>query len=404
MRTLNTKDPKAGQKGTHSDNRLSLIQDILAKLISFDTTSRLSNLAIIQWIEAQLAPLGAELIRIPNSTGDKANLWARLGPDVPGGIVLSGHTDVVPVDGQDWVTDPFMLTESDGLLYGRGTCDMKSFIALCLAFAPEIAKIDLKRPVHFAFSHDEEVGCQGAPAMIDEIVRRGAAPSAVWVGEPSEWQVISRHKGIVLTEVEVTGREAHSSLPDEGVSAIGEAVGLMAKVIEIAEGLKREAQPDSDFATPYPTLTIGEVGGGTASNILARQCRFLFDMRCPPGFDVDAVLAPFLAEAERVDASIKARAPEGGVSVTRLTHVPPLDADPGSAAETLLRALTGDNSMRAVGYTTEAGQFRAAGFPSVICGPGSIEQAHKPNEFLAVSELERGVAVFEGLVARLRSA
>lgn len=380
---------------------LSTVTQLLGKLISFDTTSRNSNLDIIDWLEHQLAPLGAACRRISNTAGDKANLWARLGPDRAGGLVLSGHTDVVPVDGQDWHTDPFSMTEIDGQLFGRGTCDMKGFIALCLAYAPAFAKLDLYRPIHFAFSFDEEVGCQGAPLMIDQMVADGARPDAVWVGEPTLWQVVSGHKGIMLTEVVVTGKEAHSSLPALGVSANGEAVDLMGLLRDLERDLAANADPESPFDPPYPTLSIGELKGGTATNILARECKFLFDLRCPPGYDPDAILAPFLDAAAAKDASLKSRFPECGVQVTKLTNVPPLAPDEDNAAESLVRALTGDNALRAVAYATEAGQFHQAGMASVICGPGSIDQAHTPNEFIDVAQLSQGVEVFNKLLRRL---
>lgn len=379
----------------------SNVRDVLDRLISFDTTSRYSNLDLVDWIEAQLVPLGAVCRRIPNEAGDKTNLWARIGPDVPGGLVLSGHTDVVPVDGQDWRTDPFALTEVDGLLYGRGTSDMKGFIALCLAFAPALARLDLPRPVHFAFSYDEEVGCQGAPSMIRDITARGAAPKAVWVGEPTLWQVVSGHKGIVLTEVVVTGREAHSSLPHLGLSAVGEAVDLMAILREIEADLTANAPEESLFYPPQPTLSIGEVSGGTATNILARRCRFVFDLRCSPGHDPDEILAPFYIAADAIDKRMKARFADCGVAVKQLTNAPPLEVDIDSPAETLLRALTGDNARRAVSYATEAGQFRQAGISSVICGPGSIDQAHIPNEWIDPGELVKGIEIFEALIAHL---
>lgn len=380
------------------------VRQLLESLIAFDTTSRLSNLALIDWIEAQLEPLGAVCKRIPNQDGTKANLWVRFGPDAPGGIVLSGHTDVVPIDDQDWATDPFELTEKDGLLFGRGTSDMKSFIALCLAFAPEISRLTLTRPVHFAFSYDEEVGCQGAPSMIEQIVAHGARPDAVWVGEPSLWQVVSGHKGIMVTEVDVIGREAHSSLPHLGVSAIGEAIDLMKVLRDIAAELSTRGPDGSPFEPSYPTLTIGQLDGGTAHNILAGHCQFGFDLRCPPGFDPEQILAPFYAAADETDARLKKRFPECGVNVTRVSNVPSLAPDPDNAAETLVRALTGDNALRAVSYATEAGQFYAAGLPAVICGPGSIDQAHKPNEFIDPAQLVQGVDIFAKLVKRLETA
>ena len=380
---------------------LSTVTSILDRLIAFDTTSRNSNLDAIEWIEDQLRPLGAAMQRIENSTRDKSSLWARIGPDVPGGVILSGHTDVVPVDGQDWHTDPFAMTEKAGRLYGRGTSDMKGFIALCLAFAPKFAELDLQRPIHFAFSYDEEVGCQGAPHMIAKMVEQGARPDAVWVGEPTLWQVVSGHKGIRLTEVIVTGKEAHSSLPHLGVSANGEAVDLMVVLRNIQRDLIEAADPESPFDPPYPTMTIGELNGGTATNILARECKFLFDLRCPPGYKPDEILAPFMNAANEKDAALKARFEDCGVQVTTLTDVPFLTPGTDNPAETLLRALTGDNALRAVAYATEAGQFHQAGMPSVICGPGSIDQAHTPNEFIDISQLAEGVEIFKKFVQRL---
>lgn len=379
------------------------VSDLLAKLVSFDTTSRNSNLDLITWVEEQLMPLGFDCRRIENSEGDKSNLWARIGPDIPGGLVMSGHSDVVPVDGQPWETDPFNMTEIDGRLFGRGTSDMKGFLALCLAFAPRFSALDLKKPIHFAFSYDEEVGCQGAPLMIDDMVERGARPDAVWVGEPTLWQVVSGHKGIMLTKVVVTGREAHSSLPHLGVSANGEAVDLMVRLREIEKDLAVNADPDSPFDPPYPTLSIGQLNGGTATNILARECEFHFDLRCPPGYDPDEVLEPFLGAAAEKDAALKARFPECGVEVTKYTDVPGLAPGENNAAETLARALTGDNALRAVSYATEAGQFHQAGMPAVICGPGSIDQAHKPNEFIDKAQLAEGVKVFDDLIAHLQT-
>lgn len=382
-------------------SQLDHVIETLRQLIAFDSTSRYSNLAIIEWLEEKFAPLGADMVRIENSTGDKSNLWVRIGPDVPGGLVLSGHTDVVPIDGQDWHTDPFAMTEKDGRLFGRGTSDMKGFIALCVAYAPIFSSLKLERPIHFAFSYDEEVGCQGAPSMIRKIIDHGAQPDAVWVGEPSLWQVVSGHKGIMLTEVVVTGKEAHSSLPHLGVSANGEAIDLMTAVRDIQADLIARADPNSPFDPPYPTLSIGQLNGGTATNILAGECRFYFDLRCPPGFDPHDILEPFLAIAKAKDRALRARFPECGVSVKKLTNVPPLAPGEHNAAETLVRALTGDNALRAVAYATEAGQFHEAGLSAVICGPGSIDQAHTPNEFIEISQLAIGVEIFDKLIARL---
>ncbi|MEO0465569.1 MAG: acetylornithine deacetylase [Pseudomonadota bacterium] len=373
----------------------------LSRLVAFDTTSRHSNLELIDWAESELLAAGAACRRIPDATGEKANLWARIGPDVPGGLVLSGHTDVVPVDGQPWDTQPFDLSESEGRLYGRGTCDMKAFLALCLAFAPKFAAAGLAKPVHFAFSYDEEVGCKGAPAMIDAIVASGAAPAGVWVGEPSNWQVIGQHKGIAAYEVVVTGREVHSSLPDQGVSAIAEALPLMTTLMEIADTRRPVGMSDFPAKPAQTTITIGEVHGGTAVNILARECRFVFDVRSAPGDQPETVLASFFEAVDTRRASIKARAEEGDITVREMSNAPALLASSENMAEQLARAITGDNADRAVAYGTEAGQFRAAGCPAIICGPGSIEQAHQPNEYLETAQLRQGVDVFDALVERL---
>jgi acetylornithine deacetylase len=369
-------------------------KDLLAKLVSFDTTSRHSNLELIAWVERYLDELGVPHRRVPNADGTKSNLMATIGPSVEGGAVLSGHTDVVPVDGQPWTSDPFTLTPRGDRLFGRGTCDMKAFLALSLAAAPLFAAPGrLKRPVHFAFSYDEEVGCIGAPAMIREIAARVPKPSAVIVGEPTSMEVVGAHKGITAYRVTVTGHEAHSSLTHLGISANMVAIKLLARLTAIAEQLEREADAHSPFCPAHATLTVGQINGGTAVNILARQCVFVFDLRCPPGFDPQAILAPFLAEAARLDAEMKMRFPNTGIAVVRRSSTPPMAPVPDSAAERLARSLAGDNGpVRAVAYAAEAGQFQEAGFATIICGPGSIEQAHQPDEYIEVVQVERGAA------------
>jgi acetylornithine deacetylase len=381
---------------------LSRVQDILHRLCAFDTTSRDSNLPLIEWVEDFLRPLGAEIVRVPSKDGLKANLWARLGPDAPGGIVLSGHTDVVPVDGQPWVTDPFDMIESGGKWYARGTTDMKGFIALSLAHAETISRLPLKKPVHFAFSYDEEIGCAGVEPMIAEIGRRGAAPAVVWVGEPTLWGVLSAHKGIRDYEVRITGKAAHSSDPRMGASAIHEAIDLLGTLRCIACEQEDNAPTGSEFDPSWTTITVGEIGGGTAPNILARECRFVFDVRTVPGNNPDAMLQPFFDHVARVNEKLAKLGPECGVIVDKRADAPPLQLQRDSAAEAFMRALTGDNQVRVAAFATEAGQFQKAGFPAVICGPGSVEQAHQPNEFVAVSEIEKGLAVFARFIETLR--
>jgi acetylornithine deacetylase len=377
----------------------------LADLVAFDTTSRDSNLALIAHVEVLLAGLGIASTRVPNEDGSKANLYATLGPVAEGGIVLSGHTDVVPVDGQSWTSDPWVLTERDGRLYGRGTCDMKGFLALALAAAPLFAEPGrLRRPVHLAFSYDEEVGCLGAPAMIDRIAATLPRPAAVIVGEPTNMEVVHGHKGITSYYVTVTGHEAHSSLTHLGLSANMMAIQLMGLLADLAAKLEREADHASPFVPKHATLTIGQVNGGTAVNILARECVFVFDLRCPPGVDSEAVLAPFLARAHALDAEMKARFPETGVEVVRRSLTPAFAPEPDGEAERVARALAGDNGPpRVVPYAAEAGQFQQAGFSTVICGPGSIEQAHQPDEYVERRQIERG-AVFMLRLAEMLAA
>ncbi|WP_108811268.1 acetylornithine deacetylase [Sphingorhabdus sp. Alg231-15] len=361
----------------------------LDSLISIDTTSRNSNLELISWVETYLSGHGIRSTRVSNADGSKANLYATVGPDVEGGIILSGHSDVVPVDGQDWSTDPFVVTEQDGLLHGRGTCDMKGFIALALAAVPMLKQG--KRPVHLAISYDEEVGCLGAPAMIEEIAATLPQPALAIIGEPTMMKVVTGHKGICVHEVEILGHEAHSSLTHLGVSANMVAIELMHDLADLARQLWEKADTDSPFTPPHATLTIGKMEGGTAANILARRAHFVFDLRCPPDVDPDMILQPFKAKAAAIDAQLKEAFPGTGVRVEQLSNAPPLDQSGSREAEAFVRKLTGDNMPAGVvSYAAEAGQFQQAGFPTVVCGPGSIEQAHQPNEYISIDQFSRG--------------
>lgn len=378
-------------------------RQILETLVAFDTTSRLSNLALIEWVEAYLDGFGITGTRVPNAEGNKANFYATIGPDVEDGVILSGHSDVVPIDGQDWSSDPWTVTERGDKLHGRGTSDMKAFIALALAAVPLFQKA--KRPVHLALSYDEEVGCKGAPSLIASIAKHVPAPALAIVGEPTSMAVVTGHKGIALHEVRVRGHEAHSSLTHLGVSANNVAIGLMNELMMLAEELKAQADTDSPFTPPHATLTVGTMQGGTASNILARDCRFVFDLRCPPGQDPLVILAPFIERVAAVDTELKAVFLHCGVSVERLSHTPALTPVPDGPAEAFVRSLTGDNGPAlAVSYAAEAGQFAEAGFATVLCGPGSIEQAHQPDEWIALDQIAKGAAFMERLAERLGEA
>ena len=379
---------------------LATARSILETLVGFDTTSRGSNLALIEWVEDYLAQAGVASERVANESGDKANLFATCGSQVEGGVILSGHTDVVPVDGQAWSSDPWTVREADGRLYGRGVADMKGFIALSLAFVPRF--VAGKLPVHLALSYDEEVGCQGAPSMIARMAETIPRPRLAIIGEPSLMGIITGHKGIAVHEVRVRGHEAHSSLVDHGISANGVAVRLMHELLELAEELRARADADNGFDPPQATLTIGVMEGGTASNILAGHARFQFDLRCPPGEDANAILAPFRARCAELDADMKRRFPDAGVRIEQHAGTPPMTPAGSEDAVAFVRALTGENAAPGqVAFAAEGGQFQAAGFPSVICGPGSIEQAHQPDEWIALSQLEKGAAFMARLAERL---
>lgn len=374
---------------------------ILDRLIAFDTTSSGSNLALIEHVETYLAGYGIEARRVADDHGGKANLIATVGGTGNGGIVLSGHTDVVPVTDQPWTMPPFALTRKDGRLYGRGTSDMKGFLALALAAVPHLAGHRLRRPIHLAFSYDEEVGCLGVGDLIGELLKQ-CAPAVAIIGEPTNMKIVDSHKSIHLYEVVVTGVEAHSSLSHEGVSANMIAVEVMHVLARIAEAEER-LHRNPRFDPAWSTLTIGVIQGGTAPNILARECRFAFDLRTVPDRDVDTILAPFWAAVEKARADLAGRAQGAGISVRRLAAVPALREEQDGEARTLCTMLSGTNAPgTTVSYGAEAGYFQQAGLSTVICGPGSIEQAHRPDEYIEISQIEAGARFMARLVAFVR--
>lgn len=373
---------------------------ILDQLIAFDTTSRNSNLELITWIEGFLGQHGITARRVANEDGSKANLYATIGPDVPGGVILSGHSDVVPVDGQPWTSDPWTVVQNGETLVGRGVADMKGFLALALAHVP-LFKPGSK-PVHLAFSYDEEIGCLGAPSMIDAMRDALPQPRLAIIGEPTSMRPVVGHKGISVYNVEITGHEAHSSLVDHGVSANMVAVDLMAELSALAKTLRNRADPANGFDPPQATLTIGTMQGGTAANILARSASFTFDLRCPPEEDADSIIAPFRQRCAQLGQTLSDRFPGCGIAFTQLSNAPPLRAEGSDEAVAFVRKLTGDNGAAGkVAYAAEAGQFQRAGFTSIICGPGSIEQAHQPNEWIALEQLDRGAHFMKNLAREL---
>jgi len=379
-------------------------RELMDKLVSFPTVSRDSNLDLIDFVEEYLDGYGVSSTRVPNEDGTKAALYAHIGPQVDGGVILSGHTDVVPVDGQVWDTDPFTVTERQGKLYGRGTCDMKGFDALALSAVPLALERGIKRPLQIALSYDEEVGCTGAPPMIDHMVAMGMPRAdTVLVGEPSMMKIANSHKGSVGYDMHFRGFEVHSSLAPTGVSAIMMAAKFInwANDVNIENAAKTPSTLAADFMPPYTTLHTGKIRGGTAHNITAKDCYFDLSFRLVPGEDIAAWEARLMAKVAELEAEMKAVRPEAGISAVKSFHVPGLLPEVQGRAEAMVRQLTGENASNVVSYGTEAGQFQERGYSAVICGPGDIAQAHQPNEFISVDQFKQGEAFMSRLVDML---
>jgi len=363
-------------------------REMIERLIAFDTTSAKSNLDLIEFVEDYLDGLGVASHRFANPEGTKANLFATLGPEVPGGVVLSGHSDVVPVAGQAWDSDPFQVAEREGKLYGRGVADMKSFIAIALALAPRFLAAPLKKPVHLAISYDEEVGCLGVGSMIEGLEKIAPRPRIVLVGEPTLMKVVNAHKGVFVFRTTIEGREAHSSLPQLGASASLAAARLGTVIAEMAAEKKASASPDCPFEPPYSSFNLGVIEAGTAVNIIPNRASLSWEFRLLPGDDPQAVVARFeRAVAEEVLPYLRETHPGASIVTEALATVPPLEPERHGAAEELARRLTGSNATEVVAYGTEGGHFQKAGLSVVVCGPGSIEQAHKPNEFIDLGQI-----------------
>jgi len=363
--------------------------EMLRRLVAFDTTSRNSNLALIDYVRDYLKGHGVESRLVPSEDGKKANLFATVGPMVKDGVVLSGHTDVVPVDGQPWDTDPWTLTLKDGKYHARGTCDMKAFYAIALAMLPQFLKAGLKKPIHFALSYDEEVGCIGAHSLAAAMAREVPRPRAIIIGEPTMMTVVHAHKGAQMYVTKFTGFEAHSSMTHLGVSAIHFAGEFVHYLNTVQDELDAQFPPTSEFTPPAPTFNVGTIVGGTAGNILARECEVLWGYRELPD-------RPLTALGERAQAwlkdvllpKMKAKHPDADITLRRRSFVPGLKPEENEEAAKLALQWTGGNRTYAVPYGTEAGIFRARGIPTVICGPGDISQAHQPNEFVARSQMD----------------
>ncbi len=380
-------------------------RQLIEKLVSFPTVSRDSNLPLVNWVAAYLQSFGIDPVIVPNGDGTKASLYAHVGPAREGGVVLSGHTDVVPVDGQDWQTDPFAVTEIDGRLFGRGTCDMKGFDALAIWTLVEAQRRGVKRPVQLALSRDEEIGCIGAPEMIAHMLASGLPKaSLVLVGEPTMMKVVTGHKGGAGFNLHIKGHEVHSSIMHTGVSAIMQGARIIewANQMNAANQARAPQGDDAVFEPPFTTVHIGTIEGGTAHNITAADCKFGVDFRCVPSESTDDWQAALFEQVRVVEQDMQAIHPDARIDVSQKFGLPGLKPEQDGAAEELARALTGDNGTHVVSYGTEAGQFQDRGYSVVVCGPGDIAQAHQPNEYLDLSQFEAGQKFMEDLLIKLQ--
>jgi len=382
---------------------LDKTQEILATLIAFDTTSRNSNLELIDWVSAYLGEIGVETMLVHNAEGTKANLYATLGPQDTPGIMLSGHSDVVPVDGQQWSSDPWTLSERDGRLYGRGTCDMKGFIATCLAFAPAFKERARTLPIHLAFSYDEEVGCIGVHTLIEKMKNMPVKPAMCIVGEPTSMQVVTGHKGKRSYHATVTGFEAHSSLAPHGVNAIEFGARLVTYLRGMADRFANEGPFDEMYDVPHTTVHTGIISGGTALNIVPKHCELDFEFRNLGNHDADGIIAEIEEHVTNVlNPAMQAIQPNTGIDIKEVTNAPGLDTGADEDIVAFVKSLAGRNDHTKVAFATEAGLFsERVGIPTVICGPGSINEAHKPDEYVSLEQLALCDRFMQRLLDRL---
>ena len=376
--------------------------EMIRKLVSFPTVSRESNLDLIDFVREYLKPYDADLRLTFDDDKRKANLFATLGPRKDGGIVLSGHTDVVPVQGQAWDTNPFTLAEADGKLYGRGTSDMKSFIAVALALLPEYVQRGLKSPLHLAFSYDEEVGCIGVGRMIKDLTAAGIRPQSCIVGEPTLMKPVIAHKGKKSYRATVRGLAAHSGYAPSGVNAVEAAAEAVAYLKRMARRHRDSGPYDRGFDVSHTTVHTGVFHGGTALNIVPHDCTFDFEFRYLPGDDPEKLFAEFKSYVEQtLEPEMRAVYKDAGFEIALMSQIPAMDNSPETAVVALVQGLSGQNETGKVSYGTEGSQFQAAGIPTVICGPGSIEQAHKPNEFVSLEQIGQSEMFLRGLLDKM---
>lgn len=376
--------------------------EMIRKLVGFPTVSRESNLDLVHFIRDYLRPFEPDVRFTYDDARGKANLFVTLGPGDRAGIALSGHTDVVPVEGQAWDTDPFTLCERDGRLYGRGTADMKSFLAVALTLVPEFVERGLTLPLHLACSYDEEVGCVGVGRMIEDLARAGISPQACIVGEPTMMKPVIAHKGKRGYRCTVRGKAAHSAYAPRGVNAVEAAAEAIAFLKRMARRHRDSGPFDRSFDIGYSTLHTGIIRGGAALNIVPHHCTFDFEFRCLPGDDPGALLAEFERHVrDRIEPEMHAIDRAAGFTIEPLSEIPALDTGPETEVVALAQELSGSDEVGKVSFGTEASQFQRAGIPTVVCGPGSIEQAHRPNEFVTLEQVSRCETFMRHLMDRM---
>lgn len=377
------------------------MRDILERLMGFDTVSSKPNIALMEYVRDLLAGAGIGSVLIPDAAGGKANLYATVGPAGVGGVMLSGHTDVVPVEGQAWTVPAFALTEKDGRYYGRGAADMKGFVACAIAAMLEAAKRPLKVPLHLALSYDEEIGCMGVRSMIDMLDAAPVRPRFCIVGEPTAMQVATGHKGKIALRATCVGREGHSALAPLALNALHLAADFVNVVRAVQARVADEGLKDGDYDVPYSTLHVGKLNGGVQVNIVPNTAVIDFEIRSLAGEDTDALIAELRAGAEAIVAPLRAEFPEAEIRVERLWDYPGLGTPSDAGVVNFVKSLTGANGTIKVAFGTEGGLFDARlAIPTVICGPGSMAQGHKPDEFVSVEQMERCQAMLSALVQR----
>ena len=388
---MNETPINSGVQVPHEAVASSALMSILADLIGFDTTSRNSNLELIRYVEDYLSQHGVQSTLVHDDSGHKANLYATIGPAELSGVMLSGHTDVVPVDGQCWASDPFVLERIDDKVFGRGSADMKGFIACVLEWVPEMVTASLATPIHLALSYDEEVGCIGVRRLLDLMEKMPVVPSMAIIGEPTNMEIVVAHKGKRGIRVNVRGASAHSAYPTEGVNAIEVAVQLIAHISEVQQDIEKNGPFDPGYRVPHTTLHVGTVRGGTALNIVPNECSFDFEIRHLPEHEIDPLIDTVQRYAtDNLEPTMRLKNPDCGIDFTELFGYPALFTAPDAPVVAFVRSLLEyDRAVEQISFGSEAGLFsRRIGIPAVVCGPGSILQAHRPDEYVSIEQLE----------------